>query len=131
MVAQPYTAAVAADMFLKLDGNVSMLDFSFTTPVSKATPKLFLACASNQNIKTALLTVRRAGGQPFDFLKVTMSNVRVSSWSQKGGAGPDVPQDEVSLNFSKLEVAYTGRSATGGPGETVTAGWDAKGNTKV
>ena len=112
-------------------GKVSMLDFSFTTPVSKASPKLFLALASNQNIKTALLTVRRAGGQPFDFLKVTMSNVRVSSWKQEGGAGPDVPQDQVALNFSKLEIAYTGRSATGGPGETVTAGWDAKGNTKV
>ena len=169
MVAQPYTAAMAADMFLKLDGidgesqdakhkgeieiesfswgaarpqaatpgsggavgKVSMLDFSFTTPVSKASPKLFLACAANQNIKTALLTVRRAGGQPFDFLKVTMSNVRVSSWKQEGGAGPDVPQDQISLNFSKLEVAYTGRSATGGPGETVSAGWDAKGNSKV
>jgi type VI secretion system secreted protein Hcp len=108
-------------------GKVSMLDFSFTTPVSKASPKLFLACVTNQNIKTALLTVRRAGGQPFDFLKVTMSNVRVSSWQQEGGAGPDVPQDQVSLNFSKLQVAHTGRSPTGGAGETVTGSWDAKG----
>lgn len=108
-------------------GRVAMQDFSFTTPVSKASPKLFLACVSNQNIKTALLTVRRAGAQQWDFLKVTMTSVRVSSWKQEAGAGPDVPQDQVALNFSKVEIAYTGQSPSGGPGETVTAKWDAKG----
>ena len=112
-------------------GKVSLQDFSFTTPVSKASPKLFLACASGQHIKSALLTVRRAGGQQQDFLKVTMSDVRVSNWTQHGGAEPAVPQDQVSINFSKVQIAYTGQSPTGGPGETVTAGWDAKGNTKV
>ena len=112
-------------------GKVSMHDFSFTTPVTKASPKLFLACASGQHIKTALLTVRRSGEQQLEFLKVTMSDVRVSSWRQDGGAAPEAPQDQVSLNFTKVQIAYTGQSATGGPGDTVVAGWDAKANTKI
>ena len=110
-------------------GKVSMLDFSFTTPVSKASPKLFLACASGQHIKTALLTVRSPGDQQREYLKVTLSDVRISSWNQHGGAGP-VPQDHVAINFSKLQIAYTTQRPDGTAGETVTAGWDAKGNTK-
>ena len=112
-------------------GKVSMHDFSFTTPVSKASPKLFLACASGQHIKTALLTVRRSGEAQRDFLKVTMSDVRVSSWRQEGGAAPEAPQDQVALNFSKVQIAYTGQSPTGGPGDAVVAGWDVKANTKI
>jgi type VI secretion system secreted protein Hcp len=114
-----------------ITGKVVMQDFSFTTPVSKASPKLFLALVENKQIKTALLSVRRTGDEQRDFLKVTMSDVRVLSWKQEAGAVPGLPSDQVSMNFSKLQIAYTGQSPTGGAGETVTATWDGKGNTKV
>lgn len=109
-------------------GRVTVQDFSFTTPVTRASPKLFLACVSRQRIKSALLTARRAGGHQQDFLKITMTDVQVSSWKQESGA--ELPVDQVSMNFGKVEIAYTGQRPDGTPGETVTAGWDAK-NTKI
>ena len=42
-------------------GKVSVQDFNFTMHVNKASPKLFLACATGQHIKEALLTCRKAG----------------------------------------------------------------------
>jgi len=42
-------------------GKVNMHDFNFTMKINKASPKLFLACATGQHIKEALLTCRRAG----------------------------------------------------------------------
>jgi type VI secretion system secreted protein Hcp len=111
-------------------GKVSMQDFNFVTRVSRASPKLFLACASGEHIKSGVLTVRGAGERQHEFLKVTMSDVLVSSWQQAGSAGDDVPMDQVSLNFGKVEISYSLQSATGGAGETVSAGWDVKTNTK-
>ncbi len=109
-------------------GRVTMEDFSFTTPVTRASPKLFLACVERRRIKTALLTVRRSGAQQHDFFKVTMSDVQISGWNQAAGAG--LPMDQVSMNFGKVQIAYTGQRPDGTPGDSVTAGWDSK-NTKV
>lgn len=111
-------------------GKVSVQDFHFVTRVSKASPQLFLAVASGAHIRSGLLTVRRAGERQEEFLKVTMSDVLISSWKQEGSAGDDVPVDQVSLNFSKIRIDYAEQSPTGGLGETTSAGWDVKANTK-
>jgi type VI secretion system secreted protein Hcp len=112
-------------------GKVSMQDFHFVTPTSKASPKLFLSCASGVHIKDAILTVRGAGDKPLEFLKVTMSDVLVSSWQQAGSAGDEIPQDQISINFSKIEIAYVTQSPNGGAGESVRGGWDVKSNVKI
>jgi type VI secretion system secreted protein Hcp len=104
-----------------------MEDFSFTTPVTRASPKLFQACVEHRRIKTALLTLRRSGGQQQDFLEVTMSDVQISVWKQ---AADQLPMDQVSMNFGKVQIAYTGQRPDGTPGDTVAAGWDSK-NTRI
>lgn len=111
-------------------GKVSMQDFHFVTPTSKASPKLFLSCATGEHIKDAILTVRKAGDKPLEFLKVTMSDVLVSSWQQDGSAGDQIPQDQISINFSKIEISYVTQSPTGG-GDATRAGWDVKSNVKI
>jgi type VI secretion system secreted protein Hcp len=112
-------------------GRVSMQDFVFTAPVSKASPQLFVACASGQHLPSATLTVRRAGAAQLDFLKVTLTDVLITSWKQTGAAGADVPLDEVALNFARVQIAYTGQRPDGAPGDTVSAGWDVKTNTPI
>lgn len=110
-------------------GRVTMEDFTFTTPVTRASPKLFLACAERRRIKTALLTVRRSGSQQHDFLKVTMTDVQISGWTQ-ATAGAELPMDQVSMNFGKVQIAHIGQRPDGTPGDIVSAGWDSK-NTKI
>jgi type VI secretion system secreted protein Hcp len=111
-------------------GKVAMQDFSFVTRVSKASPELLLACATGTHIRQGLLTVRGSGERQQEFLKVTMSDILISSWKQEGTAGDEVPMDQVSMNFSKIRVDYTEQSLAGGAGETTSAGWDVKTNTK-
>lgn len=114
-------------------GKASFQDFSFTTRVSKASPRLFLACASGEHIKSALLTVRKAGGEQQDFLKVTMSDLLVSSYKAEGASGADapVPVDQVSLNFAKIQVSYSPQRPDGSLEGAVTAGWDLQKNVKI
>src|SRR5499427_3742203 len=50
-------------------GKVSMQDFHYTVPINRSSPKLFLACATGEHIKSATLTCRKAGKTQQEFLK--------------------------------------------------------------
>lgn len=87
-------------------GKVSVQDFHFVTTVSSASPVLMQAAATGRRFQKAVLTARKAGGGQQDFLKVTMSDLLISSYQIGGSAGGDVPIDQVSLSFSKIDMQY-------------------------
>jgi type VI secretion system secreted protein Hcp len=107
-------------------GKVSFSDLTFTTRVNKATPKLMLACASGQPIPQATLVCRKSGDQPVEYLRITLSDVLVSSFSTGGSAGGDRPTESVSLNFAAVVFVYTPEEPDGSPGEPVRASWDLR-----
>jgi type VI secretion system secreted protein Hcp len=110
-------------------GKVVMQDFHFVMKINKASPKLFLHCANGKHIPKAVLTCRKAGGEQLAFLKIEFSDILVSSY-QTGGSGHSdiVPTDQISINFSKIEVDYKPQDAQGALGASVKAGWDVKQN---
>ena len=112
-------------------GKVTMTDFSFTTKLSKASPKLFLSCAEGNHIKAAWLTARRSAGKAADyFLKWTFSDLLVSAY-QTGASAGDAPLDQVSLRFAKIEVEYKEQRPDGSFGAAFKAGWDLRSNKKI
>ncbi len=113
-------------------GKVSMQDLHFVMKVSKASPKLMLACASGQHIKKATLVCRKAGKDQQEFLKISLTDLLVSSY-QTGGSGHSdvVPTEQVSLNFAKIEFEYKEQKPDGTLGGAVKAGWDVKANKTV
>lgn len=113
-------------------GKVSMQDFHFVMHVNKASPKLMLACATGQHIPKAVLTCRKAGKDQQEYLKVTFSDLLVSSYQTGGSGGSNVlPVDQISLNFSKLEFEYKEQKADGTLGGATKAGYDQKANKAV
>jgi len=112
-------------------GKVSMQDFHFVMLVNKATPKLILACASGDHIKKAVLTCRKAGKTQQEFLTYTFSDLLVSSYQTGGGGGEDVPNEQVSLNYSKMEIEYKAQKADGTLDGGIKANWDLKANKTV
>jgi type VI secretion system secreted protein Hcp len=113
-------------------GKVTMQDFHFVKRVDKATSKLMEACATGEHIKKAVLICRKAGKQQQEYLKISMSDLIVSSY-QTGGSNGDgvIPVDQASLNFSKIEFEYKEQKADGTLGGSVKGGWDLKANKKV
>ena len=113
-------------------GKVSMQDFHFTMSINKASPKLFLSCASGEHIKKAVLTCRKAGKDQQEFLVITLSDLLISSY-QTGGSGHSdvVPMDQISLNFSKIEIDYKEQKPDGSLSGAVKAGYDLKANKSV
>jgi len=111
-------------------GKVNVNDLSFTKYIDAATTNLQLFCCSGKHFKEGLLTVRKAGDKPVEYLKISMTNILISSVTTGGSGGEDRLTENVTLNFSKVKVEYTGQKADGGADTTKTIGWDIAANTK-
>jgi type VI secretion system secreted protein Hcp len=111
-------------------GKAVFEDLLVVARTSKASPKLWLACASGQHVKSAVLTCRKAGKAPLEFLKITLSEVTISSY-EIDGSDEELPLDQIALSFAKVETAYTPQDATGKAQPPVKAAWDLKKNAKV
>ncbi len=112
-------------------GKVSVQDMSFTHYVDSASTKLLLACCNGKHYPEALLTVRKAGEKPVEYVKVTMNEVICTSVSTGGSGGEDRLTENVTLNFAKVKVEYTPQDATGAAGATMDMGWNIAENVKV
>jgi type VI secretion system secreted protein Hcp len=108
-------------------GKVQMQDFHFVMTVNKASPKLFLACATGQHLKQASFVARKAGKGQQEFLLYKFTDVLVSSY-QTGGGGDLLPMDQISFNFGRIEVEYRPQKPDGTLGPPEKAGWDIKKN---
>ncbi len=107
-------------------GKVQMQDFHFVMRVNKSSPCLFLCCAQGDHIKSAILTCRKAGKEQQEYLKVTFSDLLVSSYQTGGSAGNVVPLDQISLNFTKVEFEYKEQKPDGSLGGSVKKHYDIK-----
>jgi len=98
-------------------GKAVFQDFHFASSFSKASPQLFLSCASGKHIKMATLVGRKGGDKSVDFYKVTLTDIIISSYQSSGASGDSLPTDSFSLNFAKIEFNGTTwdlRDNTGG-----------------
>jgi type VI secretion system secreted protein Hcp len=105
-------------------------DLLVVAQTSKASPLLWLACASGKHVKSAVITCRRAGKSPVEFLKITLSDVVISSY-ELDGSDEEPPLDQIGLAYAKIETQYTPVDATGKSQPPVKAGWDLKAGKKA
>lgn len=122
------TAAVGTGMG---HGKVAMGDFTFTPKGDTSTPILFLKTCAGDHIPEAILELQKTGGTKMVYLKVTFTDLVLSSCQLSGHEGADVPNTGVSFNFSKIKMESTAQTSTGAKGKTVTAGWDVKEGKKL
>lgn len=112
-------------------GKVQVHDFSFSKLMDKASPKLFEYCATGKHIPSIILTCRKAGGEQQEYLKVTMKEVIISSFTNSGSGGANLPVESVTLNFGTIELEYKPQDEKGNLGGVVKSGWNALKNEKI
>ncbi|HDF2328762.1 TPA: type VI secretion system tube protein Hcp [Morganella morganii] len=122
-------------------GKVEMKDFEFRMVSNKASPKLFLMCATGEHIPQAKLVCRKSGNGQQDFMTVTFSNCLVSTFKTVGNMPLDpqtkvdtdtvLPTDVISLNFARIEVEYKEQKNDGSMGAIIKAGYDLKANARI
>jgi type VI secretion system secreted protein Hcp len=112
-------------------GKVIFSDISFTKPVDKSSPQLYLQCAQGKHIPTAILYGRKAGERPTDYYIIKLTDVLISSVQTSGASGGDRPTESLSLNFTKIEFSYARQKPDGSFEPPIQTGWDIKLNVAV
>lgn len=112
-------------------GKVQVQDLTLTKYVDRSTTALLLAACKGTHYDKAVLTVRKAGDKPLEYLKITLENLLVTNVTTGGSGSEDRLVENVTLNFAKFKVEYTEQDAKGAAGKTSTAAWDIPGNKAI
>lgn len=112
-------------------GKVVPQDLVFTKRMDKSSPVLFIACATGQHFKDALLTARKAGGTQQEYLKMKLEEVLISSYQTSASSGDTIVHETVGLHFAKLEMVYKEQKADGSLGGEAKQKYDFAANKKV
>ena len=112
-------------------GKANAQDLSVTTYVSKASLPLVTAVCIGKIFPAATLTIRKAGANPIEFLKIRMEEVLVTSDSSGGSGGEDRLTENYSLNYARIIFTYTGQDPSGVALPPIKAGFDFVNNVKI
>jgi type VI secretion system secreted protein Hcp len=111
-------------------GKVTIQDLSFTKWVDRGSNTLMLYCCSGHHMDKAVLTVRKAGKTPLEYILITMEEVLVTSLSTGGSGGEDRLTENVTLNFAKVKFSYVPQKKDGSGEAARDLIWDIAGNAK-
>ncbi len=109
-------------------GKATVGDLKFDRLVDRASPNLMKYCLTGKHIAEAVLTVRKAGGTPLEYLKITMNDVIITRVQPSGNNSDSRLCETAHLSFSKVKQEYVVQNQQGGSGGVVTAAFDIKGN---
>jgi type VI secretion system secreted protein Hcp len=96
-------------------GKATMRELRITKNVDKASTALMSALRTNEVIKKAVLTVRKIGKTPLEYLKITIENGRVVSLDIEAGDASASPAlfERLAMSFNKISVEYTPQGPDG------------------
>jgi type VI secretion system secreted protein Hcp len=80
--------------------------------IDSATTSLMSALATNDEVKEAKLTMRKAGGDQIDYFLVTLKGGRISQLDHRTDASGET-LETMTILFTKVEVEYKLQKATG------------------
>ena len=112
-------------------GKIQFRDVGITAKLSKASPILFQDCAMGRHYNQAVLTARKAGKGQQEFYIMKFYDVVVTSYQSGGSAtGNEVPIDQFTFNFGKVEIEYKPQKPDGSLDAGIFGKWDVRRNNK-
>jgi len=112
-------------------GKCAVDDLTFEHYIDRATPNLVQYCLTGKHIDNAVLVMRKAGGKPHEYLKITMGDVLITRVNPVGNINMRAPREEVRLSFARVRQEYVIQNAQGGSAGTASMGYDIKANKTI
>jgi len=110
-------------------GKVNVQDLVVNKYVDTSTTNLVLKCCNGKHYPEAKLIVRKAGENPVEYYKLTMTDVLVSNVTVSGVEGDRVTES-LALNCAKVKVEYTPQNPDGSAGATMDITWNIEENAE-
>lgn len=112
-------------------GKSTVHDLHFEHYVDKSSPNLLQYCLTGKHIAEAVLTVRKAGGSPLDYLKITLQELIITQVKPVGYYRMRSPREKIALSFTRVKMDYIQQNAQGKSMGTVSMGYDVKANAEI
>ncbi len=112
-------------------GKANFQDISVTKWIDKASPILMTNVACGDHIPEGTLIVRKAGSKPLEYIKITMTDILVTSVSTGGSGGEDRLTENVTLNFAKIKFEYKEQKKDGSSEAAKVFNYDIEANKKL
>jgi type VI secretion system secreted protein Hcp len=112
-------------------GKATVEDLVFEHYVDRASPNLMKYCLTGKHIDQAVLVARKAGGNPLEYLKITMGDVIVTRVTPSGSQQDARTREQVHLSFARVTQEYVVQNQQGGSGGVVTAAYDVKASAEI
>jgi type VI secretion system secreted protein Hcp len=96
-------------------GRSTVRELRITKRVDSASTALMGALRKNETVKEAVLTLRKAGATPHEYLKVTIEDGRITALNIDAGdrTGSADAIENVTFAFNKVTVVYCGQGQDG------------------
>jgi type VI secretion system secreted protein Hcp len=129
LLKQPSTVA-ASTSGGATSGRCEHGDFTITKQVDKASPLIYQKCSDGGHItEITLILCRAAGGASVPFMEFKLTNSIIAKVVPAGDK-TDIPKEDVSFNYGKIEWTYTQQKRKDGSGGGKTTGsWNLQTNS--
>jgi len=108
-------------------GKVDMQDFHFVMTVNKATPKLILACAGGRSHQEGRPDLPQSRQDPAGVSDLHLLRFDRFVLSNRRRQGDVIPIEQVSLNYTKMEIEYKAQKPDGSlDGGSKPAGYEGE-----
>jgi type VI secretion system secreted protein Hcp len=96
-------------------GKATVNDLKIVKKVDSASTALMQALRTNEVIQKAVLTLRKAGDSPLEYLKITIEQGRVTALTVEAGdsGGGSELLEHLSFSFNKITVDYVPQGKDG------------------
>lgn len=110
-------------------GKATVEDFSFEHYVDKASTNLLMYCLTGKHIKDVQFVIRKAGGDPLEYLTVKFTDVIITRVETAGSVEDETrPRERVCLAFTKVTQDYVMQTAEGSKSGVISGTYDVKAN---
>lgn len=105
-------------------GVVNMTDLKITKFIDCATVPLLTACCTGRHIRTAVLTMRKAGDDPLEFYRLKFRECMVSQYEAGQVDSDDQVVETFHLSFGKFVAEYDTQNSDGQGSGIISGGFD-------
>lgn len=106
-----WSMAQAANMQIgsgRTSSRAAVSPIGITKVYDASSPYIALACMQGKAFDEVVISFRKDSGEAhLDYLKITLTNVVISTYSLNGSAMGEEINDSFSLSFEKITVLYT------------------------
>jgi type VI secretion system secreted protein Hcp len=96
-------------------------DITFTKNVDMATPQILTLAVVGTAVPKAVLTLRKAGVDPVDFMTLEMTQVMVVSVAEGGSVGQSNLVEQFALRFAGMKLSFRQQNPDGTPGAPIVS----------